>query len=43
MVAVANAASAFREDGSLVDERSAGFLDMIVARLVKLCLSGSGV
>jgi hypothetical protein len=43
MVAVGNAASAFKDDGSLVDERSAGFLDMIVARLVRLSLSGSGV
>jgi NAD(P)H-dependent FMN reductase len=43
MVAVGNAASAFREDGSLNDERSAGFLDMIVARLVRLSLSGSGI
>jgi NAD(P)H-dependent FMN reductase len=43
MVAVGNAAGAFKDDGSLNDERSAGFLDMIAARLVKLCLSGSGV
>jgi chromate reductase, NAD(P)H dehydrogenase (quinone) len=40
MVAVGNAGEAFNEDGSLKDERSAGFLDAIVARLVKL--SGMG-
>ncbi|MGL4728570.1 MAG: NADPH-dependent FMN reductase [Bosea sp. (in: a-proteobacteria)] len=43
MVAVGNAGSAFKDDGSLADERSAGYLDLIVARLIKLSLSGSGV
>jgi chromate reductase, NAD(P)H dehydrogenase (quinone) len=40
MVAVGNAASAFKDDGSLADERSAGFLDAIVAKLIKLSLAG---
>lgn len=40
MVAVGNAASAFKDDGSLVDERSSGFLDVVVAKLIKLSLMG---
>lgn len=43
MVAVGNAGSAFAEDGSLTDERSASFLDAIAKRLVKLAASGSGL
>jgi chromate reductase, NAD(P)H dehydrogenase (quinone) len=35
MVAVGDAGNAFAEDGSLKDERTSGFLDGLVARLVK--------
>jgi NAD(P)H-dependent FMN reductase len=35
MIAVGNAGSAFRDDGGLSDERTAGFLDAVVTRLVK--------
>jgi chromate reductase, NAD(P)H dehydrogenase (quinone) len=35
MVAVGNSATAFKDDGSLADERTASFLDQAVARLVK--------
>jgi chromate reductase, NAD(P)H dehydrogenase (quinone) len=35
MVAVGDAGNAFAEDGSLKDERTGGFLDALVARLVK--------
>ena len=35
MAAVGDAGNAFAEDGSLKDERTSGFLDALVARLVK--------
>jgi chromate reductase, NAD(P)H dehydrogenase (quinone) len=37
MVAVGSAGTAFAADGSLTDERSAGFLDQIVAKLISTC------
>lgn len=37
MVAVSNAGTAFNEDGALSDERTAGFLDATLTRLVSMC------
>ncbi len=36
MVSVANAGTAFKEDGSLSDERTAGFLDTVSAKLISM-------
>jgi chromate reductase, NAD(P)H dehydrogenase (quinone) len=38
MASVANAGTAFNEDGSLVDERAAGFLDTVVAKLISMTI-----